>query len=122
MENERRQFNRVTFDADASLKVNDAVHPCKIIDLSLHGALVSVATELKLAMGSPCELTLALDESDQSITMSLHFAHQKANQIGLECEHIDLDSMTHLRRLLELNLGETELLDRDFEALCQDNT
>lgn len=121
MDNERRQFNRVAFNADASLKVDDTIYACKIIDLSLHGALVSMSTESKLAIGTPCELKLPLNESDESITMSLHFAHQKSNQIGLECEHIDLDSMTHLRRLLELNLGGTELLDRDFVALCQDN-
>jgi len=30
---------------------------------------------------------------------------------------IDVDSMTHLRRLIELNLGDPTLLERELKAL-----
>ncbi len=38
-------------------------------------------------------------------------------ELGLRCEDIDVDSITCLRRLVELNLGEPELLERELSAL-----
>jgi hypothetical protein len=35
----------------------------------------------------------------------------------LLCESIDLDSITHLRRLVELNAGDPALLERELTAL-----
>jgi len=32
-------------------------------------------------------------------------------------QHIDLDSISHLRRLVELNLGDEALLERELAAL-----
>ncbi len=33
------------------------------------------------------------------------------------CEHIDIDSITHLKRLIELNLGDEALLHRELAHL-----
>jgi hypothetical protein len=38
----------------------------------------------------------------------------------LRCENIDIDSITHLRRLVDLNAGDASLLDREFSALLAD--
>ena len=38
--------------------------------------------------------------------------------LGLLFHTIDLDSVTHLRRLIELQLGDPALLQRDLAALC----
>ncbi|HXK57002.1 MAG TPA: PilZ domain-containing protein, partial [Gammaproteobacteria bacterium] len=37
--------------------------------------------------------------------------------LGLRCVSIDMESIGHLRRLVELNLGDAELLHRDLESL-----
>ena len=39
---------------------------------------------------------------------------------GLHCLAIDIDSVTHLRRLVELNLGDPALLEREVSALVAD--
>ena len=36
---------------------------------------------------------------------------------GLICRNLDIDSATHLRRLVELNLGDPKLLERELSAL-----
>lgn len=51
--------------------------------------------------------------------MTVSLAHEKGRQLGFYCEEIDLDSITHLRRLIELNLGSSELLERELSALVQ---
>ena len=50
------------------------------------------------------------------VMLALASAEQN-DELGLRCVDIDLDSITHLRRLVELNLGETELLERELSAL-----
>jgi hypothetical protein len=35
----------------------------------------------------------------------------------LHCDNIDVDSVTHLRRLVALNSGDPKLLDRELAAL-----
>jgi hypothetical protein len=37
--------------------------------------------------------------------------------VGLRCDRLDVDSMSHLRRLVELNLGDPALLERDLQSL-----
>lgn len=44
-------------------------------------------------------------------------AHCNGEQAGLLCLTIDIDSVTHLRRLVELNLGDTDLLERELSHL-----
>jgi hypothetical protein len=42
--------------------------------------------------------------------------------LGFQVQYIDLDSATHLRRLVELNLGDPALLEREFENLLAPGT
>ena len=49
--------------------------------------------------------------------MSTHWVHHNNGYTGLRCDSIDLDSVTHLRRLIELQLGDPALLERDLAEL-----
>lgn len=114
--NERRNFSRVTFDAPANLTLPAGeVIETKIHDLSLKGVMLDIDTGNKLINGS-YQLCLTLSE-DISIKMEISLSHQEVNHAGFICDHIDVDSMTHLRRLVELNMGDVSLLDREFHQL-----
>jgi len=58
-------------------------------------------------------------ESDRRtvVQMEVRLAHSRDGLLGFECRAIDLDSLSHLRRLVELNLGDARLLDRELAAL-----
>ena len=136
MSNERRNFTRVLFQAPGWLSTdshNDSDTesdslpiqvqiPVQVQDLSLKGALV-VARE-PWAVGTTCQLTVPLANTDThvSITMSMQVAQMQEQHIGLVCRSIDLDSVTHLRRLIELQLGDPTMLERDLAALCAADT
>jgi hypothetical protein len=47
-------------------------------------------------------------------------SHTRGQNAGLLCLDIDIDSVTHLRRLVELNLGDSDLLERELSALISD--
>ncbi|MCG9697316.1 PilZ domain-containing protein [Shewanella sp. Isolate11] len=112
----RRQFSRVIFAADAILSDKHETWPTKIQDLSLNGALVEQPAGFS-ELQTPLTLSFKLAESDIVITMETQLVHKKNGLLGLQCLHIDIDSISHLRRMLELNLGDASLLDRELKML-----
>lgn len=62
------------------------------------------------------ELKLATDDT-ATIMMSVELVHKEKGRLGFKCKHIDIDSITHLRRLVELNLGNADMLERELSAL-----
>ncbi|WP_324128490.1 PilZ domain-containing protein [Aromatoleum sp.] len=114
---QRRKYSRIQFHSGATLSIDDSETACEVCDLSLKGALLRVAPPVGLTTGKRCLLEVALDEAGTSIRMEGEVVHAEGDRVGLLCREIDLDSITHLRRLLELNLGDPELLHREFSAL-----
>lgn len=114
---EKRRFSRLTFDADTSLTVSGEEVKCHVIDISIKGALLTIPAHLALSRGQNARLTLKLNDSDVVITMDVTTAHVTGDKAGFYCREIDSDSVTHLRRLVELNLGDPELLERELTQL-----
>ncbi len=44
-------------------------------------------------------------------------AHQRGRQVGIRCDELDLESVQHLRRILEVNVGDEELVLRELGEL-----
>lgn len=118
MSQERRNFSRIHFLSNAYLSTaSGGRHIGQIHDLSLKGALVGMASGWRGQAGEGCKLEVPLNHSDAVVTMEGHLAHVEGHLVGVRCESIDLDSISHLRRLVELNLGDAELLNRELSAL-----
>jgi len=114
----RRQFSRIAFDTGVVLQTASGKHACKLVDLSLKGALVERLSPWGERSGEPCSLVVQLAD-DAVIRMTGEIAHVEAGRLGLHCRDIDLDSITNLRRLVELNLGDEAALNREISAMLQ---
>lgn len=114
---DKRQFTRITFDSPVYLSNKTVTWETELLDISLNGVLVDKPANWNATVGDQFKLTLDLNQSDIEIRMEVEVAHMEQNHIGFHCKHIDLDSITHLRRLVELNIGNTEILDRELSAL-----
>ena len=118
IDNDNRHFHRIHFAEKATLHCEEKTWDCEIIDLSLKGCLVDL--ELPWAENPEKLYTLSIQLSEDSqITMELTPMHVIGNKVGFKCEHIDIDSISQLRRLVELNLGNSTLLERDLLALSE---
>ncbi|MCK5830097.1 MAG: PilZ domain-containing protein [Methylococcales bacterium] len=118
---DKRHFHRIFYNADITLSNESTIINCKLIDISLKGCLLRFDTD----WSEPLEdlYTLSLTLSDEvSITMQASVAHVISTDVGFKCEHIDIDSISQLRRLVELNLGDSHLLERDLIALSDLST
>lgn len=115
---ERRHFSRIHFDAPVHLSNAGNRWETHLIDVSLKGALIGRPAGWEGGHGDQFILELPLDEEENlMIRMEVVVAHAEPERIGFLCGHIDVDSITHLRRLIELNLADPELLERELAAM-----
>jgi hypothetical protein len=116
---ERRQFWRALFSSPVRLTTHEEATYAKLIDISLKGALLEASPAWKGKINDSCQLRLDLAPGT-TISMWGTVVHIDENQIGLRCDSIDLDSITHLRRLVELNSGDPAELEREISSLITD--
>ncbi|MBI3347343.1 MAG: PilZ domain-containing protein [Burkholderiales bacterium] len=119
MSTERRQFARVTFAAGAELITTQAHLLCQVIDISLKGVLLQLPAGPAPQAGMPCLVKLPLGDTtdDLVIAMAGELAHVEGDHAGVLCRSIDIESITHLRRLIEVNLADPAASERELKAL-----
>lgn len=113
---EHRHYTRIQFDAQVRLSRGAAHWSSTLIDISLKGALFGQPSDWPGKPGDSLLAELVLD-NDIVIRMQGTVAHVEAGHIGLRCDHIDLDSIAHLKRLVELNLADEAQLNRELSSL-----
>jgi hypothetical protein len=113
MSQDRRRFTRIRFASAA--RIDGAVN-AQLIDISLKGVLLERPEHWSGALNQSIDTEIFLD-AGIVIRMQGCVAHLEDTRIGVLCRHIDMDSITHLRRLIELNAGDPELLQRELAQL-----
>ena len=118
MEN-RRQFTRILFSINAEIEIEEKTYPVSIHDISLNGALVTAIDSEHSLIGKHGILHFFLSDNEAEVTMKVTVVHREEDEIGLQCNTIDIDSVALLRRLIELNLGDSEQLNKEFNQLSR---
>ena len=117
---EKRHFARFAIEATVRMHCGSRVGNAQLLDISLKGALISRPVDWQGDAGDHCRLEVVLPESDVIISMEGSVAHTRDEVLGFRCDQIDLASISHLRRLVELNLGDELQLERELiELLAQ---
>jgi len=128
---EKRVFNRVKFSAPAKVIQCEKIIHVEIVDISLKGVLIKEAIhqntlDVGVDMKIPLQLIISLSE-DALIDMSIEAVHRissneqrNENVVGCRCISIDHTSLTHLRRLIELNSSSSLAANRELAALYDD--
>ncbi|MBU2872268.1 PilZ domain-containing protein [Colwellia sp. E2M01] len=116
---DRRQFTRILFSIKADITIEEQTYPVSIHDISLNGALVTAIKSEQSLKGKIGTLHFVLSDQESEVTMNIAVVHEKEDETGLQCNAIDIDSVTHLRRLIELNLGDSEQLNKELTQLSR---
>ncbi|WP_441004396.1 PilZ domain-containing protein [Pseudocolwellia agarivorans] len=123
MEN-RRTFTRILFSLDAKLTIDKTEYPVSLHDISISGALIKCNVDIPPKVNQTGLLEFSLD-GDSKITMQVTVVHvnsdEENREIGLDCNAIDLESISILRRLIELNLGDSKQLNKELSELSYSN-
>jgi len=114
---ERRKFTRIPFEASVTLNDPNGSWTAKLLDISLNGVLISQPQNWKQCESTTFLIDINAVNNVFEIRMEATVTHVDENSIGLKCDHIDIDSASHLRRLVELNVGSEEILNRELASL-----
>jgi hypothetical protein len=114
---ERRHFTRIPIDNPAVLSCHGRQWRSRLLDLSLKGALIERPSGYAGQTGEQCTLEILLEPQEVVITMKGNMVHSEEGHLGFRCAHIDLESISHLKRLVELNLGDEAVLERELSEL-----
>lgn len=114
---ERRRFSRIIYQAPAVINQGEYELQTTIQDLSLHGLLLSAEQVPDLVVHSSVNVSFTLPESDITIHLQAEVLSTQNDIVRLKIDNIDIDSISHLKRLVELNVGNDRLLHREIEHL-----
>lgn len=115
-EQERRQYQRIPFIAEVLVNHDGQTWSCKLLDISLKGLLLEPPSDIPVNMDDSYGVELVLGE-DATIKMEAKISHAENAHWGLEWDNIDLEGLTHLRRLLELNMSNPDEINRELAEL-----
>jgi hypothetical protein len=113
---ERRRFHRFHFEGTVKLYSDKAMWETKLVDISLKGVLIERPPEWKGRVGISYRMDMRINNS-VIISMGVNTAHIMPHLVGFQWQKIDLDSFAQLKRLVELNLGDPAILNRELSAL-----
>lgn len=117
MHENQRRFTRVHFDARVEMLSSKGCWTTQLLDISLKGALVQEPHGWHGQPGDKIVLEISFGEMPSRLRMDTEVAHCEEGRVGLRCQAIDLEGITLLRRLVELNLGDPGQLERELQSL-----
>ena len=115
-DSDRRQYQRIPFIAEVVLEHSNERWSCCLLDISLKGMLIEPPANVVADMEGEYAIELVLGE-DAAIKMQADISHADDAHWGLKWINIDLEGLTHLRRLLELNMVDSDELNRELAEL-----
>ena len=118
---ERRRFARILYLTMAELTQGEQKWQTQLVDVSLQGALLIRPDDWESRDNKEYQLSFVLSGSDIEIKMQVELTHEASKKPGFYCHRIDIDSATHLKRMIELNVGDEELLHRELEQLLSEH-
>ncbi len=113
---ERRQYQRVPFIAEVIMDKDGEQWSCELLDISLKGVLLEAPQGIDADMDATYEVELVLGE-DVAIRMQANISHTNNHHWGLQWKNIDVEGLSHLRRLLELNMTDGDEMHRELAEL-----
>ncbi|MFK5915503.1 MAG: PilZ domain-containing protein [Woeseiaceae bacterium] len=121
MSNEQRHFTRIPFNAAVTIIDSRTAkkYTTELIDISFKGILITKPENWDGNNGGHFTAHCQLSNKDIEISLAVIEVHKTEDVVGFKTTHMDLDSATHLRRLVELNLGSESLLERELHELIQ---
>ncbi len=118
---DNRKFYRADFKTHGYINLEDKTQlSFKILNISLKGLLVESDAE-SLKMEESYDLRIKLASTDIEIKTIAMLVHREGGKLGFYFNEIDLDSMIHLRRLLELNTPNEGEIEKELAFLKRFN-
>lgn len=115
-----RRFRRIPFEAIVTIQTDQEEFSGELLDVALKGALVETESQLALPLESECGLNITIPDSPIKLNFRAKLIHKEDNHSGFLFTSEDLDTLTHLRKLIELNTGDVEATRSELMSWLSD--
>ena len=116
----KRKFSRTDFNIAGVVVFGQKEIPFNLENISLKGALIKPAETESLILGGEALLKIKLEHSNITLTVAAKLMHREGDYLGFRFKEIDVDSMIHLRRLMELNTANTARIEEELGFLAEE--
>ncbi len=111
----KRNFTRAPFETGGQFRFDGGSVAVTLVDISLKGALVHTLHPDRIPDDATGELTFRLSGSTETMEFTGTLVRRDDDYLGFKFVEIDAESLTHLRRLLELNLADDDRVHHELE-------
>lgn len=116
---EIRRFSRLPVKALCCLTDQGESGQVTLVDISLKGALLEVEGKRSLPVGRKCLLNIPLIPSKINLDFHVEVLHTRDTLVGVRFYRMDLETMIHLRGLLEAITGDPDRIRDEIGALVE---
>ncbi len=118
---EKRRFSRVSFAAKSTAETGDSTVEVNLLNISLKGALVQFDEGFECRPGDCWKLCFHLEHSNICMEFKAVVAHASAGQAGVKFVETDLNTMIHLRNLMEARTMDPDQVRNELDFLIETN-
>ena len=98
---ENRPWNRIPYFAGGTLQYRDSMFNCRLENLSMSGALVTIKTKPNFQPGNFCVLELHDELVGRPLTIETLVVHQVFDYAGLKFVNLDSEAILFLEMIVE---------------------
>jgi hypothetical protein len=114
---EKRRFSRIKIEEKCVVECGNDFVEGRLLNVSLKGALMEFDGEIDFQSGAGCRLSFNLGNPDFYLEFMVEVAHCNDCVAGVRFVEADLNTMIHLRNLLEARTGDPLLVKRELDFL-----
>lgn len=115
-----RRFRRIPFEAEVEIDADGQSWTGALLDIAMKGALVEAGQPLPLPLGKSCSLAISLPGTPLCLDFKAELVHCEDDHYGFKFLSENLETMTHLRKLIELNTGDSEATREELTLWLKD--
>jgi len=116
----KRRFTRIKFEEQCVLEYGVRSFPGRLLNISLKGALVEFLQDIGFRRGDLWHLSFHLGNPDFIMRFGVEVVHTADNLAGFRFGEVDLNTMFHLRNLLEARIGDPGRVRGELDCLLAD--
>ncbi|MEE4202081.1 MAG: PilZ domain-containing protein [Halieaceae bacterium] len=114
----KRRAQRVHFFSGGELRQAQNSAAVTVVDISLGGVLVGLSEGSdEWQLDADATVSVRLNDTGLEMVFDGVIRRAEPSLLGIEFTEMDIDTATHLRRLLELNTGKPAYADRHWDQL-----
>lgn len=115
----KRRFSRVSFAEKSIVEFGGSSFEVNLLNISLKGALVQFGQDIKCRQDDKWELSFHLGNSDIKMEFKAVVVHADGDLAGVKFMETDLNTMIHLRNLMEARTMDPEKVRSELDFLIE---